>query len=63
MIAYYMKLVFERKIFVRAVRVALLVGVLLNLINNPWLFYAFSIHELNLGRVLLTFLVPYCVST
>ena len=45
----------------RAVRVAILVGIILNIINNPGLF-KLSFEGLNIYRVLLTFLVPFCVS-
>lgn len=45
----------------RALRVAILVGLILNLINNPGLF-KLSLVGLNTYRVLLTFLVPFCVS-
>jgi len=47
----------------RAIRVAILVGLILNLINNPDLFVTFEIAKINIGRILLTFLVPYIVST
>lgn len=63
MVSYYLQLAFERKTFIRAIRVAILVGIVLNLINNPSLFYSFFETQLNLGRVLLTFLVPFVVST
>ena len=45
----------------RAVRVAILVGIILNIINNPGLF-KLSFEGLNIYRILLTFLVPFCVS-
>jgi serine phosphatase RsbU (regulator of sigma subunit) len=63
MFKYYLQLAFERKTFTRAVRVALLVGIILNLINTPQLFFDFSGSEINVSRVLLTFLVPFFVST
>lgn len=61
MFKYYLQLAFERRTLIRALRVALLVGILLNLINNPSLFYAPG--KTDILRVLLTFLVPYGVST
>jgi len=45
----------------RAVRVAILVGIVLNIINNPGLFNL-SLEGLNIYRVLLTYLVPFFVS-
>jgi len=61
--AYYRSLSFEKNTFTRAIRVAILVGIILILINNPEIFISFSFQNLKIGRVLLTFLVPYCVST
>lgn len=63
MITYYLQLAFERKTLVRAIRVAIIVGIVLNLINNPSLFYSFTETQPSLGRVMLTFLVPFVVST
>jgi|GEM_PF-5448330 hypothetical protein len=45
----------------RALRVALLVGIILNLINNPDLFL-FSIENVNPFQFTLTFFVPFFVS-
>jgi hypothetical protein len=55
------KLVIEKDSLTRALRVALLVGIILNIINNPGLI-TFSFSGLNIYKVLLTFLVPFCVS-
>ncbi|NOY37074.1 MAG: hypothetical protein GXO83_05810, partial [Chlorobi bacterium] len=62
-INFYTRLSAEKAILSRAIRVALLVGIILNLINHPEIFLRFSFQEVHLGRALLTFLVPYCVST
>lgn len=53
--------VIKRESLVRAFRVAILVGIILNLINNPELF-RLSFERLSLYKVFLTFLVPFCVS-
>jgi hypothetical protein len=58
----YIKLASDRPGLFRAMKVALIVGVILNLINNPKLFSTYSTNELYLSRILLTFLVPFCVS-
>lgn len=55
------KLVIEKESLTRAFRVALLVGIILNVINNPGII-TFSFSSLNIYKVLLTFLVPFCVS-
>ncbi|PKP50123.1 MAG: hypothetical protein CVT92_14685 [Bacteroidetes bacterium HGW-Bacteroidetes-1] len=46
----------------RAIKVAAVVGIILNVINNPELFNTHSFQQLHTGRVLLTFFVPFCVS-
>ncbi len=63
MFQYYLQLAFDKKTFTRAIRVALLVGIILNLINTPQLAFDFSGSDINLSRVMLTFLVPFFVST
>ena len=62
MIRYYLHLALQRKTLIRSFRVALLVGIVLNLINYPE-FLNLSASNINIGKVLLTFLVPFLVST
>ncbi len=59
---YYLGLALEKNTFRRAIWVAIFVGIILNLINNPGLLIAFSLHDVNIGQILLTFLVPFCVT-
>ncbi|MCX6221400.1 MAG: hypothetical protein NTZ69_10460 [Bacteroidia bacterium] len=54
-------MVIDKESIVRALRVSILVGAILNIINNPGLI-SFSFSGLNIYRVFLTFLVPFCVS-
>lgn len=44
----------------RAFKVALIVGCILNLINNPQIFEPGAV--MHTSRILLTFFVPFCVS-
>jgi hypothetical protein len=55
------KLATQKVSLIRATRVAILVGIILNIINNPGIF-SLSFEGMNINRVLLTFLVPFCVS-
>lgn len=55
------KLATQKESLIRAIRVAILVGIVLNIINNPEVF-TLSFEGMNIYRVLLTFLVPFCVS-
>jgi hypothetical protein len=57
----FLKLASQKESLNRALRVAVLVGIILNIINNPSLF-KLSTEGINIYRVLLTFLVPFCVS-
>lgn len=55
------KLIIEKESLTRALRVAVFVGIILNIINNPGIIIL-SFSGLNIYKVLLTFLVPFCVS-
>lgn len=57
----FLKLAANPESLKRALRVAVLVGIVLNIINNPSLLHL-SFEGMNIYRVLLTFLVPFCVS-
>lgn len=61
-IRYYFHLAIERNSLIRASRVAILVGIILNLINNPGIVYG-NFHDLNPVSIVLSFLVPFLVST
>jgi len=61
-ISTYLELATDKTNVIRALKVALIVGIVLNLINNPQLFQFSSKTEIHFSRILLTFLVPFCVS-
>ena len=46
----------------RAFKVALIVGVILNLINQGEVLVIFAWEDVNYNKFFLTFLVPFCVS-
>ena len=52
---------FQRRISVSALKVALVVGTVLNLINNGEQFWVH--HSVNLWQCALNYLVPFCVSS
>lgn len=56
------KLAFVKDVILKGLTVALVIGVLLNLINNPEAIITLSFEKLHWIKVLLTFFVPYCVS-
>lgn len=45
----------------RSARVSIVVGTLLNIINQPDVIFGDA--DINLGKALLTYLVPFCVAT
>lgn len=59
---FYLNLALEKHTLNRSVRIAILVGIILNLINNPGLLSSFSFQDVSVGRIILTFFVPFCVS-
>ncbi|MCF8222685.1 MAG: SpoIIE family protein phosphatase [Bacteroidales bacterium] len=59
----FLKLATKPDIAIRALRVAIIVGIVLNLINNTELFTNLRTVVLDPVRILLTFAVPYLVST
>lgn len=54
-------LMFSRRIAWAALKVSLVVGTVLNLINNGQQFW--SQHTVNLWQVAMNFVVPFCVSS
>ncbi len=58
----YLKLATHKASLISALKIALLVGIVLNLINNPQLFEFCSKTEIYGSRIILTFFIPFCVS-
>ena len=59
----FFKLVFHKKVVSRGLKVALIVGIILNLINQGEAIISLSYGEINYMKFFLTFLVPYAVSS
>ncbi|HUX95740.1 MAG TPA: hypothetical protein VMV47_08405 [Bacteroidales bacterium] len=62
-IRLYFQLAIDRNIVTRALRTSLIVGLVLNLISNYHNVISFSLNNISSLTVLLTFIVPYLVST
>jgi len=58
----YLKLATDRTSLITALKVAFIIGIVLNLINNPQLFSFSPKTDIHISRILLTFLVPFGVS-
>ena len=56
-----LRLMQQRRIVCSALKVSLVVGTVLNLINNGEYFWTH--HTVNLWHAALNFVVPYCVSS
>lgn len=61
-IRYYFHLAIERNSLIRASGIAVLVGIILNLINHPEILSG-NFSDLDSGIMVLIFLVPFLVST
>lgn len=59
----FFALAFSRKVVLSAVKMSLLVGTLLAFINHSEAFMTLNLSMDKVLKVLLTYLVPYCVST
>jgi len=59
----FLKHLKDRVIFFRSVKVALLVGTVLALINHYDAILNGSFNRTNTIQIVLTYLVPYCVAT
>lgn len=59
----YCEIIVSRGVVLRALKVALIVGTTLNLINQGETITAFDFSNLNLTKFFLTFIVPYSVTT
>jgi len=57
------RIALERDIVISSLWVALVVGSILNLINQGEILLSFQLGELNWLKFILTFAVPYLVST
>ncbi|WP_182574626.1 nitrate/nitrite transporter NrtS [Aminobacter ciceronei] len=57
----FLSVALRKDIFKRSLSVAVIVGTILNLINQGDAFY--GIKSLDLVKCLLTYMVPYCVAT
>ncbi len=57
------KIIFEKKTVISSLQVGLVVGIILNVINQWSALIALDYHLLNTPKIILTFFVPYLVST
>jgi hypothetical protein len=59
----WLKIAFQRTVYVRAIKVALVVGTILALINHGDTLLQGALSAKALFQITLTYLVPYAVST
>tara|TARA_R110002050_G_scaffold221441_1_gene357276 strand:+ start:57026 stop:57250 length:225 start_codon:yes stop_codon:yes gene_type:complete len=54
--------IITKKVLIRAVKTSLIVGTILNLINQGDVILALDYEQINLGKMALTYSVPFFVS-
>jgi len=59
----FCEIMFSKNIVIRALKVSLVVGSILNLINQGDAILIFDLSNINLSKLLLTYAVPYSVTT
>ena len=59
----YCRIAISKPIVTRALKISVLVGTLLNLINQGDRLFSMEFEEINMIKFLLTYLVPYSVTT
>lgn len=58
-----LKIIFEKQIVKTSLKVALIVGIILNLINQGNFIINLDFEKISVSKIILTFIVPYLVST
>ena len=59
----FIKVAMQPNVFYTALRVAIIVGTVLALINHSSAIFSFALTKQNILQIILTYLVPYAVST
>lgn len=59
----FIKIALQPSVFRTAIRVAIVVGTVLALINHSAAIFSFTLSKQNIFQIFLTYLVPYGVST
>ncbi len=59
MILKICKTIFEKEIVISSLKVAMIVGIILNLINQGEILFSFQFEKINWYKLVLTFVVPY----
>ena len=56
------KIASSKPLIIKAIKIALVVGVILNLINQSEAIFSLNTNEINMFKLVFTFTVPFCVS-
>lgn len=62
-ISNYITIALNPEVVKTAIKLSLIVGTLLALINHAPAIFSLTLNRQNLYQIALTYLVPYCVST
>tara|TARA_R110002111_G_scaffold120446_7_gene183657 strand:+ start:1464 stop:1718 length:255 start_codon:yes stop_codon:yes gene_type:complete len=63
MLRKHLTVAFSKEVMATAFRVALVVGSILAIINHGPKIYLGTLSQENVYQIIITYLVPYCVST
>lgn len=63
MVKSHLTVVFSKEVMITAFRIAIVVGTILAVINHGPRIYHNTLSQENIYQILITYLVPYCVST
>jgi len=59
----YLAVLCNKKILIKSIKISLVVGTLLNVINQGEVIFTLNFTDIDLLKSLLTYLVPFAVST
>lgn len=57
-----LEIIFTKSLLIRALKIAFVVGIILNIINQGDLIFKLDFENINFLKMGLTFIVPFCVS-
>ncbi|WP_375276438.1 nitrate/nitrite transporter NrtS [Alteromonas australica] len=60
---HWLAIAFRASVVTRGIKIALIVGSVLALLNHGDKIFSATLSQSDLYRILVTYLVPYCVST
>lgn len=60
---HFIKIAFQKSIIISSIKICIIVGTILNLINQGNVMISMNWEKLSIFRMMLTYSVPFCVAT